>query len=189
MGHHLMLPLPETNLMAANLLRFPSIDNIANTIFSDVTDPVPCLRLRVDLVVTTKFDIKLDGTFNLDPTIRFGLTHRSVEFQMVTDAVTHILRASGCHIFQNINDYIGEASNDDAHCQCHLLYDPLSSIGLPINKDKLNPSSDDGTCLDIRINIPESSLSIDPHKLTAIHQECVHVSNKKDKFPVTHKLR
>ena len=100
-------------------------------------------------------------------------------FQMVSDTVVHILKASGCRIFPYIDDYVRVASRNDAQRQFRLLHDLLSSLGLPINKDQLNPSSDDLTCLGIQINIPESSLSIDPHKLTVIHQECLHVSTKK----------
>ena len=118
-------------------------------------------------------------TFYLDPSVAFGWTHGSAAFQMVSDAVTHILKASGCSIFPYIENYVGVASSNDAQGQFHLLYDLLSSLGLPINKDKLDPPSDALICLGIRINIPESSLSIDPQKLTAIHQECFQISTKK----------
>ena len=97
---------------------------------------------------------------------------------MVSDAVTYILKASDCRIFPYIDDYVGVASRDYTQHQFHLLYDVLSSLGLPLNKDKLDPPSDEFACLCIWINIPLSSLSIDPHELTAIHQESLHVSTK-----------
>ena len=168
-------------------LRFPSIDAIADAIRHDVTDPVlfkidvarAFRNLRVDPVDATKFGISWQGKFYLDPSVTFGWTHGSAASQMVSDAVTYILKASGCRIFPYIDDYVGVASRDDAERQFWLLYDLLSALGLPINKDKLDPPSDALTCLGIRINIPASSLSIDPHKLIAIHQECFQVSTKK----------
>ena len=106
-------------------LKFPSIDDIADTIRHDVIDPVlfkidvahAFRNLRVDPVDTTKFGISWDGKFYLDPSIAFGWTHWSAAFQMVSDAVTHILKASGCHTFPYIDDYVGVASRYDAHCQ------------------------------------------------------------------------
>ena len=152
-----------------------------------VTDPVlfkidmarAFRNLRVDPVDATKFGISWNRKFYLDPSISFRWTHRSATFQMVSDAVIYIHKASGCRIFPYIDDYVGVVSCVDAQRQFHVLYDLLSSLGLPINKDKLNPPSDALTCLGIRINIPKSSLSIDPYKLTVIHQECLHVGTKK----------
>ena len=73
-------------------LRFPSIDNIADAIRHDVTDPVlfkidvaqAFSNLRVDLVDATKFGIQWGGKFYLDPSVAFGWTHSSAAFQMVS---------------------------------------------------------------------------------------------------------
>ena len=131
-------------------LKFPSIDDIADAIRHDVIDTVlfkidvACAfrNLRVDPVDATKLGISWDGKFYLDPSIAFGWTHGSAAFHMVSDAVTHILKASGCRIFPYIDNYVGVASRNGAHCQFCLLYDLLSSLGLPINNDKFDPPSD-----------------------------------------------
>ena len=109
----------------------------------------------------------------------FGWTHGSAAFQMVSNAIVYILQATGSHIFPYIDDYIGVASQAVAERQFQSLHDLLSSIYLPINEDKLHPPSRDVTALGIRINIPESSLGIEPQKLARIHQECIHVGHKK----------
>ena len=64
-------------------LKFPCIDNIADTISSDITDPVllkidvvhAFCNLRVDPVDASKFGIKWDGKFYLDPSVAFKWTH------------------------------------------------------------------------------------------------------------------
>ena len=60
-----------------------------------------------------------------------------------------------------------------------LFYTLLVQLALPINQDKLCSPCKDLTCLGIRINIPEASLSIDPVKLTTIHKECHHIYGRK----------
>ena len=103
-------------------LKFPAIDDIADAIRHDIIDPVffkvdvarTFQNLRVDPVDATKFGISWDGMYYLDPSVTFGWTHGSAAFQMVSDAVTHILKASGCCIFPYIDDYIRVASHNDA---------------------------------------------------------------------------
>ena len=82
-------------------------------------------------------------------------------------------------LFAYIDDYFGVASSLDAGHQFHQLYALLADLGLPMNKNKINPPCKVLTCLDIQININNFTLSIDPPKLMAIHQECIHIASKK----------
>ena len=82
-------------------------------------------------------------------------------------------------LFAYIDDYIGVALSADAGHQFHQLYALLADLGLPMNKSKINPLCKVLTCLGIQINIDNSTLIIEPTKLMAIHQECIHIASKK----------
>ena len=166
-------------------LRFPGIDHIVQKIL-ETDDPLmykidvarAFRNLRVDPVDAVKFGIHWDNHFYLNQSIAFGWTHGSTAFQMVSDTVTHVMRKAGASDFAYIDDYIGVSPSHDAVCHFQQLHSLLQELGLPINKDKLNPPCKDLICLGIRIQIPEASLSIDPQKLKDIHNECLHVSNR-----------
>ena len=133
----------------------------------------------MDPVDAVKFGIYWDNCFYLDQSVAFGWTHGSAAFQMVSDAVVHVMRESGASVFAYIDDYIGISPRRDAMRHFRQLHKLMQELGLPINVDKLNPPCKDLTCLGIRIQIPEASLSIDPHKLRDIHDECLHITHRK----------
>ena len=62
-------------------------------------------------------------------------------------------RSEGQHYFQNLHEII-------------------TSLGLPVNPDKVNPSTAELTCLGISIIIDNSILAIDKQKLDTIYKEC-----------------
>ena len=167
-------------------LRFPSIDDIVQKIL-EMDDPLiykidvarAFRNLRVDPVDAVKFGIYWDNCFYLDQSVAFGWTHGSAAFQMVSDAVVHVMRQSGASVFAYIDDYIGISPSRDAMRHFRQLHKLMQELGLPINVDKLNPPCKDLICLGIRIQIPEASLSIDPHKLRDIHDECLHITHRK----------
>ena len=82
-------------------------------------------------------------------------------------------------LFAYIDDYIGVASSGDAGCQFHQLHALLTDLGLPMNSNKITPPCKVLTYLGIQIDIKNSTLSIEPTKLTSIHQECIHIASKK----------
>ena len=166
-------------------LRFPGIDDIVQKIL-ETDDPLiykidvarAFRNLRVDPVDAVKFGIYWDNCFYLDQSVTFGWTHGSAAFQMVSDAVTYAMRKSGASVFAYIDDFIGVSPRRDAMRHFQHLHNLLQELGLPINLDKLNPPCRDLICLGIRIQIPQASLSIDPQKLRAIHDECLHVTHR-----------
>ena len=168
-------------------LKFPTIDDIVQTILNIKNDPVlykidvarAFRNLKVDPVDALKFGIQWDGLYFLDQSVAFGWTHGSAAFQMVSDAVTFIMQKHGAKIFAYIDDYIGISDACDAKRHFHDLHALLTRLGLPINQQKLSPPSKTLTCLGVRIDIPKASLSIDQEKLTSIHKECFHIADKK----------
>ena len=168
-------------------LRFPTIDDIVQTILNVKNDPVlykidvarAFRNLKVDPVDALKFGIQWDGLYFLDQSVAFGWTHGSAAFQMVSDAVTFIMHKHGAKIFAYIDDYIGISDACDAKRHFNDLHALLIHLGLPINQQKLSPPSKTLTCLGVHIDIPKASLSIDQEKLISIHKECFHIADKK----------
>ena len=166
-------------------LKFPTIDYVVHYTTGIEGDPViykidvarAFRNLRVDPVDATKFGIHWNGLYFLDQSVTFGWTHGSEAFQMVPDAVTHIMSKNGATVVAYIDDYIGIAAQHDVMCHFNHLHALLLLLGLPINQEKLCPPCKDLTCLGIRMNIHKASLSIDPEKLAAIHKKCHHQAN------------
>ena len=168
-------------------LRFPTIDDIVQTILSVENDPVlykidvarAFRNLKVDPVDALKLGIQWDGMYFLDQSVAFGWTHGSAAFQMVSDVVTFIMQKHGAKVFAYIDDYIGISEACDARRHFDDLHALLLRLGLPINQQKLSPPSKTLICLGVQIDIPKASLSIDHEKLLSIHKECFHIAGKK----------
>ena len=155
MGRHLMKLSPDTSLMTPHLLSsFLLLTILLSQQYVLTSQIRSCFRLTWCGFSTTEestqltlLNLVLSGMecFTWIPASHSGGRMEAQHSKMLSDAVTCILRASGCCIFPYI-DNVRVASSDDTQHQFQLLYDLLSSLGLPINKDKLNSSSDDVTC-------------------------------------------
>ena len=100
-------------------------------------------------------------------------------FQMVSDAIVHIMSTQGYKIFAYIDGFIAILPSDVATEAFQALYELICELGLPINPDKVIPPSKALPCLGIHINLETRTLSIDPGKLRAIHDECYLTRHKK----------
>ena len=98
---------------------------------------------------------------------------------MASDAIAFIMKGMGCKVYPYIDDYVVMAPKYKAQDQFNSLVSLLKELGLSMNVDKKIPPSQVMTCLGIQIDIPNSTISIDPDKLHSIYQECVKTSNKK----------
>ena len=107
---------------------------------------------------------------------RVGWTHRNATFQIVSDAITFIIKKHGATIFAYIDDFVGITDSCDAMHHFNDLHVLLQRLDLHINEQKLSPSCKTSTFLGIYINIPQASLSIDQGKLMAIHMVCFNIS-------------
>ena len=89
-------------------LHFPTVDNILDSIRGvqgttmlakiDVTRAFR--NLRVDPVDAFKFGIKWNSKYYLDVALAFGWVHGSASFQMMSDAILHIMKHHDCKIFR-----------------------------------------------------------------------------------------
>ena len=167
-------------------LKFPSIDNITQDIVNHKGDTVlfkvdvarAFRNLRVDPADALKLGIRWADAFFVDLSVAFGWKHGSGSFQILSDAIAHIMAKKGVNMHCYIDDYIVVTSRSEAVDQFTTLCDLLHELGLPINGDKLTPPSTRITCLGIDINIDNNTMSIAQDKVDEIYNECLAVSNK-----------
>ena len=161
-------------------LKFPNIDNITQDIVNHEGDVVlfkvdvarAFRNLRVDPADALKLGIRWADAFFVDLSVAFGWKHGSGSFQILSNAIAHIMAKRGVKMHCYIDDYIVVTSKFEASDQF------LEELGLPMNGDKLTPPSKRITCLGIDIDINNNTMSIAQDKVNAIYTECLAVSNK-----------
>ena len=132
---------------SAFVLRFPQIDHIADDIIHCTDDCVlfkvdvarAFCNLRVDPVDSLKFGIKWNGSYHADLTVAFGCTHGSAAFQILSDAIAHIVAKADIKLHCYIDDYIAVVPKTKAEEKFKYVCDLLTELGLPLNCDKLTP--------------------------------------------------
>ena len=172
---------------SAFVLKFPNIDHITEDIVRCTDDCVlfkidvarAFRNLRVDPVDSLKLGIMWNGNYYADLAVAFGWTHGSVAFQILSDAIAHIVAKAGIKLHCYIDDYIAVVPKTKAEDKFKHVCDLLTELGLPLNYDKLTPPTKRLTCLGIDINIDNNTMSISEDKLRSIHEECIRVSTKK----------
>ena len=168
------------------ILKFPSVDNITKDIRDTLGDTVlfkvdvarAFRNLRVDPADALKLDIKWNNAYYADLAIAFGWKHGSGCFQLLSDAIAHIMAKKGVKMHRYIDDYIVVTAKLKATEQFSMLCDLLQELGLPMNKN-VTPPTTKLTCLGIDIDIDNNTMSIAKDKLNTIYEECLAVSNKK----------
>ena len=168
------------------ILKFPTVDDIARDIVKCTQDPVlfkvdverAFRNLHVDPADSLKLDIKWQDAFFIDVGVAFGWTHGSAWFQILSNAVAHIMSKEGVNLRCYIDDYIAVVPRSMADSIFQRLCLLLNELGLPINQDKLTPPTKGLECLGIYIDIDKNTMSISEEKLRAIYTECLDVSTK-----------
>ena len=172
--------------MSEFCVRFPSTDDIANDICKhgdDVTIPkIEVTRAFRNLCVepadAMKLGIKWKTDAFIDVSVAFSWVHRSTVFQCVSDAVTFIMARYGIRMFAYINDYILVSPRATADDHFRRLASTLFELGLPSNPDKQTSPCRNLTCLRIRFDLDNNTMSIDPVKLQSIYAECLATKKK-----------
>ena len=125
-----------------------------------------------------KLGIKWKNDAFIDVLVTFGWVHSSAAFQRVSDAVTFIMARHGVRMFSYINDYILVSPRATADDHFRLLASTLFELGLPSNPDKQTSPCRNLTCLGIRFDLANNTMSIDPAKLQRIYAECLATKEK-----------
>ena len=168
------------------ILKFPTIDDIVRDISNAVDDTVlfkvdvarAFRNLRVDPADALKLGIRWKDAFYVDLAIAFGWTHGSGSFQILSDAIAHIMARHGVKLHCYIDDYIVVAPKSKADAQFATLCELLKDLGLPLNRDKVTPPTKKLGCLGIDIDINTNTMSIAQEKLREIYEACIQASQK-----------
>ena len=168
-------------------LRLPTVDDVVKEISrhgDDITlakiDITRAFRnLRVDPADTMKLGIKWQDDINIDAAVALGWIHGSSAFQPVSDAVTFIARKAGIKMVAYIDDCIIISPKLSAQCHFDTLASILAQLGLPSNQDKQTAPCRALTCLGIKIDLDQNTLSIGPDKLASIYAECKSVVDRR----------
>ena len=168
-------------------LKFPSVDIITNSLRNlgpsaqmfkiDISRAFR--HIKIDPGDIDLLGIKFDNKYFLDCSLAFGFRHGSLIFQRCTDAIRYIMAEHGYPLLFNYIDdliYTGLPSQMDA--VFNFLKNLLAELGLDISPNKLVPPSTLVTCLGIRIDSINKTISIPPEKLAEITQLCVQWSSK-----------
>ena len=118
---------------SAFVLKFPNIDHIAEDITRCTDDCIlfkidvahAFCNLRVDPVDSLKFGIKWNGDYYADLAVAFSWMHRSAAFQILSDAIAHIVAKADIKLHCYIDDYIAVVpkakAEDKFQFDCDLL--------------------------------------------------------------------
>ena len=130
-------------------LRFPTIDHIVDEI-RKYQDPLifkvdiarAFRNLRVDPGDGLKLGISWEGKYYIDGSAAFGWAHGSTSFQLLSDAVAHIMRRKGYNLFCYIDDYIAVLPKSKAGKAFDDLCALLIELGLPTSIEKKTPPAE-----------------------------------------------
>ena len=122
--------------------------------------------------------IRWQNDIYINVAVAFGWVHGSAAFQHVSDAVTFIPSKAGVNMVAYIDDYVIISPRATAQRHFDTLASILSQLGLPSNQDKQTPPCRALTCLGIKIDLDDNTLSINPDKLASIYSECQAVANR-----------
>ena len=169
------------------ILKLPTVDDVVEQIIKtgdDVTlskiDIARSFRnLRVDPADAMKLGITWQDDVYIDAAVAFGWVHGSAAFQRVSDAVTFIAAKAGINMVAYIDDYMIISPKTSAQRHFDTLASILTQLGLPSNQDKQTPPCRALTCLGIKIDLDQNTLSIDPDKLASIYAECQKVASRR----------
>ena len=167
-------------------LKLISIDDIVKEILA-LHDPMifkidvarAFRNLRVDPVDVLKLGMSWGGQYYLSSAVVFGWKHGTASFQLVADAISHIMAQEGCKVLAYVDNFLVVAERHMALKFYNRLSNLFAELGLPMNLDKKTPPTKSLTCLGISIDIEANILSIDNAKLVTIYEECIRVSGKK----------
>ena len=122
-------------------------------------------NLHVDPAYTLKLGIKWKNDAFIDVSVMYGWVQGSTAFQRISDAITFIMAKHGIRMFAYIDDYILVSPRTTADGHFRRLVSLLSEIGLPSNPDKQTSTCRSLTCLGIRFDLDNNTMSTHPAKL------------------------
>ena len=135
-------------------------------------------NVRLDPVDVMKLGICHEGKYYIDKSLAFGAVHGTAIFQRITDAIRNILRSEGIIIWNYIDDLFACAEESEADYVFRRMYELIEQLGLPINPDKVVSPTTIMTCMGIRVDAENKTLSLTKEKLHELQLLCDNFVNK-----------
>lgn len=168
-------------------LVYPTVDLIADRVAA--LGP-GCLLFKRDLrrayrqFPVDPYDYPLLGYswndhYYFDVVLPMGLRTAAMACQRSTNAVSYILSRAGCQVTNYLDDFIGVASITRASQDYEYCGSLLHELGLQESLSKACPPSTVMTCLGVRINTVDMTLSVTPERLDELVVLLSHWLTKK----------
>ena len=158
-------------------LKYPTIDHIVQKILTlgdqsllfKINLKRAYRNLRTDPRDFPVLGLSWRGACYVDVSVPFGLKTGAFTCQLVTYSVTHLLTTTGHWTCAYLDDIVGVAPPNTAFISLKNL---ITSLGLPINMDKVVTPTQELTCLGICINVRTMTLTIPAEKMLQVKQLC-----------------
>ena len=108
----------------------------------------------------------------------FGFKHGSGIFQRMSDAVRYMMSKFGFQVTNYIDDIIGHSVSSKANESFQTLHNLLSKLGFDISAKKIVPPCTKVTCLGVKINTVDFTVSITADKVQEIIKTCYAWTSK-----------
>ena len=133
-------------------------------------------NLRSDPWDFSVLGLSWQGRQYVDVSVPFGLKGGggggASACQMVTDSISHLMKEFGYWTCAYLDDIVGVSPPNSAHSAFLSLNNLITSLGLPINQDKVSHPVHSLTCLGININVRTGTLTIPEEKIGEVRQLC-----------------
>ena len=167
-------------------LRYPTVDNIVTQIATIGPEArlykidLKCAyrNLRTDPRDFTVLGLCWEGQRYVDISVAFGIKTGASSCQMVTDSITHLMASQDHWMCAYLDDIMGVATPAKAQHAFTSLNNLISTLGLPINQEKVVAPTHEMTCLGINIDARTGALTIPQEKVQQIKLLCNQWASK-----------
>ena len=167
-------------------LKYPTLDTIVeaiskigkNALLYKVDLKRAYRNLRSDPRDFSVLGLSWQGRQYVDVSVPFGLKTGASACQMVTDSISHLMKESGYWTCAYLDDIVGVSPPSSANSAFLSLNNLITSLGLPINHDKVSQPVDSLTCLGINIDVKTGTLTIPEGKIEEVQQLCEDWANR-----------
>ena len=168
------------------VLKYPTVDHIVeavnrlgtNSLLFKIDLKRAYRNLRSDPRDFSALCIQWNSSRYVDVSVPFGLKCGASACQLITDSITHLLASAGVWTCAYLDDVVGVACPENAYSAFLSLKHLITSLGLPINEDKVSTPVSKLTCLGITIDANSGIISIPDGKIKEIKELCALWSYK-----------
>ena len=108
----------------------------------------------------------------MDMRLVFGAVNGTMLFQRCSDAIRFMLQEDGIHVWNYIDDTFTAVESVGSEEKFHTICDLITSLGLPLNADKVAPPDTRMDIMGIFVDVENKILTIPENKMKEVI-ECV----------------